>query len=49
MTQAKELYLAGFSDGRGVQRLGAITPMTINEFKQWLKEGDTTKPFANAD
>ena len=47
MTQAKELYLASFSDRRGAQRLGAITPLTIDEFKQWLKEGDTKNPFVN--
>jgi phage-related protein (TIGR01555 family) len=48
VTQAKELYLKGFGDGRGVQRLGSITPMTVDGFKQWLKEGDTTKPYANS-
>lgn len=47
MTQAKELYLSGFSDGRGTQRMGAITPLTVDKFKQWLKEGDTTQPFVN--
>ena len=49
MTQAKDLYLKGFSDGKGVHRIGAITPMTIDGFKQWLQEGDTTRPFVNTD
>ena len=47
MTQAKELYVRGFSDGRGEHRIGAITEVPIKDFKRWLKEGDTTKPFQN--
>lgn len=48
LTQAKELYLSGFSDGKAHQRLGAITPVTVDAFKQWLREGDTKQPFANS-
>ena len=46
VTQAKELYLSAFSDGQGSARLMAITPLTVEEFKQWLKDGDTTRPYA---
>jgi hypothetical protein len=46
MTQAKGLYLDAFSDGKGNQRIGAITPLSIDQFKQWLKEGDTTKAYS---
>jgi len=46
ITQAKELYLKAFSDGRGEIRLGAMTPLTVDQFKQWLKEGDTKSPYA---
>lgn len=46
--QARELYLAGFSDGKGKDRLRAMTPMHVEQFKQWIGEGDTTKPFANS-
>lgn len=45
--EAEALYQAGFSDGKGKDRLGAITPMHLSQFKQWLAEGDTTQPFMN--
>jgi hypothetical protein len=47
MLQAKELYAAGFSDGKGPQRLGGITPVHVSQFKQWLAEGDTKQPFTS--
>lgn len=43
--EARRLYNAGFSDGRGRERMGAVTPMSMEQFKAWLK-GDTTKPAA---
>lgn len=46
-TAARDLYARGFSDGKGAQRLGAITQMTPEEFKAWLREGDTTKPIVS--
>ena len=49
MTQAKALYLEAFSDGRGPDRVGSITPLTVEQFKQWLKDGDTTKPYHSED
>lgn len=45
MAQAVELYCAGFSDGKGADRMGTITPVHVGQFKQWLKSGDTTKPY----
>lgn len=48
MAQAVELYCAGFSDGKGSDRMGAITPVHVGQFKQWLKSGDTTKPYGGA-
>ena len=44
--QALEAYEAGFSDGKGKDRMGAVTEMPVDEFKQWAREGDTTKPMA---
>lgn len=38
-------YHRAFSDNKGLTRIGAMKVMTIDEFKQWLKEGDTTKPL----
>lgn len=48
LDEATALYDAGFSDGKGPQRRDAVTPMTVDEFKAWLKDGDTTKPMADA-
>jgi hypothetical protein len=39
-------YDKSFSDGRGVERIGKITPMTMPQFKEWLAEGDTKKAVA---
>ena len=39
-------YDAAFDDGRGPDRRGAVTAMSANDFKAWLKDGDTTKPVA---
>jgi len=47
MTQAKELYAAGFSDGKGPDRIMSITPATIDRFKQWLVTGGHKIPFNN--
>ena len=44
--EAEGLYRAGFSDGRGGERLGGITEMTIEDFRAWLEDGDSTKAFA---
>ena len=44
--EATKLYDAGFSDGKGPQRRGAITEMSVDQFKDWVKKGDTTKALA---
>lgn len=41
--EAEALYDAGFSDGRGPERRSAITEMTVDEFKTWLKKGSQKK------
>jgi len=41
---AKEGYLANYAgDWQG---LGNITPLTMGQFKEWLKDGDPKKPLA---
>lgn len=45
--QAHQLYLDAFSDGKGLERIGRFTPTTIEVFKDWLKNGNTKKQFAN--
>ena len=41
---AKADYDAAFGDGRGSERRGAVTPMSVRAFRNWLENGDTTKP-----
>ncbi len=41
-------YLDSFSDKKGQDRLGEFTPMTIADFKEWLK-GNTTKPVGDLE
>ena len=41
---ALDFYVQGFSDGKGADRMGAHKVMTVSEFKEWLANGDTTKP-----
>lgn len=40
--QAREAYHRAFSDGKGKQRIGHIETMTVEQFKDWLRDGDTT-------
>lgn len=42
---ARRTYVAGFSDGRGRERAGALVRMTFDEFRKWLGS-DTKKPLA---
>lgn len=42
LREAKDAYLANYEEGW--QGLGNITPMTIQQFKQWLQTGDLKKP-----
>ena len=45
--RVRELYNAGFSDGRGPERLGAITKVSEDDLKNWLaKPAKKTKPFS---
>ncbi len=44
--QATRAYHAAFSDGKSHERLGNISEMPIDKFKDWLARGDTTKPLA---
>jgi hypothetical protein len=44
--EAQAIYEAGFSDGSGKSRMGAITEMSREEFADWVNEGDTKRPLA---
>lgn len=42
--EALATYEMAFNDGRGAERAGSMTRMSIDEFKGWLSEGNTKKP-----
>ena len=41
---AAQAYNAAFSDGKAEYRAGGFSTFTSDEFKNWLKNGDTKKP-----
>lgn len=45
---ARNVYLSAFSDGKGKKRLGAMTEMTVAQFKNWLATGNTKAPLHRA-
>lgn len=45
--EARRIYVNAFSDRSGPRRIGAITEMTTDEFKDWLANGDMAKPIAS--
>ena len=42
-------YCAGFSDGRGPDRMGAVTELSFQAFRDWLDHGDTKNPLTYQD
>jgi len=47
--QALRAYEAGFSDGKGRDRIGKVHAMTVPQFRAWLKHGDTKRPFRHVE
>lgn len=43
---AQRAYDGSFSDQSGPTRRQAVSPVSIDQLKDWLRSGDTTKPFA---
>jgi hypothetical protein len=43
--EATDIYTRSFSDQKGADRIGAVHEMTVDEFKEWVKSGDTKKPL----
>lgn len=41
-------YRRAFSDGKADKRIGGVTEMTVDQFKDWIKHEDTTRPAAAA-
>ena len=46
--QAIRGYEDGFSDGKGKDRIGKVTAMTVKQFRDWLEHGNTKAPFSHA-
>lgn len=42
--QATKHYTKSFSDDRGPERIGHMAEMDVGELKDWLRNGETTKP-----
>lgn len=42
--QAAATYAQAFDDDSGPERMGAMTPMTVAQFRQWVRNGNTRKP-----
>lgn len=48
LVAALRTYHDAFSDGRGAERVGDVTPMTVEDFKVWLKSEETKEPVSEA-
>lgn len=46
---ANQVYLHAFNDRSGASRIGGQTEMTADQFKAWLKTGDTKKPVSKLE
>jgi hypothetical protein len=44
--RAMKDYLASHDDGQGHERLAAISELSYDELKDWLKDGDMNKPIS---
>ena len=42
-------YDAAFDDGRGPERRGAVTATTMEDFRDWLADGDTAQPLGELE
>lgn len=47
--EARSTYIKGFNDGKGEERIMAITEMTVDAWKEWLDSGDTKKPLGKKE
>ena len=45
--QALAAYRASFSDGKADERIGGVTTMSREQFKEWATKGDTSKPLSS--
>jgi predicted RNA methylase len=47
--EALAIYDAGFSDGSGPSRRGGVAELDVTDFREWAREGDTSRPVAARD
>jgi hypothetical protein len=47
-SQARAAYHRAFSDGRGKERIGHVERMSVDGFKDWLRDGDTKQAIKRA-
>lgn len=47
--RALAAYYKSFSDGKGPARVGGVTSMHVDHFKNWLRDGDTKKALCDQD
>lgn len=47
-SEAEHAYMSGFSDGKGKDRMKTVASMSMEQFKLWLKRGNTKKPIERA-
>jgi len=43
---ARDIYEKGFSDGRGAERIGAVSETDIAGLQEWLRSGDARAPYS---
>src|SRR5215469_5814700 len=46
--EAKNAFADLFSDGTGPDRVGNVTPMSLDEIKTWVREGDLKNPIGQS-
>jgi N12 class adenine-specific DNA methylase len=44
--EAEQAYIDGFSDGRGMDRIGAVQRMDLAQLRQWIANGNTKKALS---
>lgn len=44
--QVLKTFADGYTDGSVLRRLGTITPVTMDQFKEWLMKGDFMQPYS---
>ncbi|MCP5014638.1 MAG: hypothetical protein GY938_05065 [Ketobacter sp.] len=45
--EAESLYDGGFNDGTGPKRRKNVSEVGVDEFKEWLKDGDQQQPYGH--